>query len=101
MPKIKGSLEYTDVEKGIILALRSEGKRFSFIGKQLNRDPSAIRRFILANTNKDGKLEIVHKVEKRGRKRKTSDRDDREIVRAVKLDRFMTAKKLKTGLGAL
>ena len=101
MPKVKGALGFSIEEKTSMLALRSTGYKYSHIAKQLNRDVSAIRRFLLANTNEMGKFEIMPKEEKRGRKRKTDDRDDREIVKMVKQDRFITAKKIKTDVPAL
>ena len=66
-----------------MLALRSTGYKYSHISKQLNRDISAIRRFLLANTSEMGVLEIMPKEEKRGRKRKWNKLTRGELERLV------------------
>ena len=74
------------------------GKTFTWIGKQLKRDISAVRRFLIQCKNNDGTVEIKEKSETRGRKRKTSPVTDRNIVIQAKRNRFITAEEIKVAL---
>ena len=100
MAKKKGSKEFTIFEKSVMLTYYAEGKTFSWIGKQLKRDISAVRRFLIKCRNDDGTVEIKETEETRGRKRKTSPTTDRGIIIQTKRNRFITAKELKASLPA-
>lgn len=98
MVKPSGTKAFSDFEKSSMLTYYAEGKSFTFIGRQFGRDISAVRRFLLSCKNSDGTVEIHPKVEKRGRKRKTSPNTDRNLLVHVKRNRFATAVELKEAL---
>jgi hypothetical protein len=100
MTRSKDAKTFTDAERGTIVALYAERHRYSTIASRLNRDASAVRRFLLKCKNEDGTYEIKKKAETRGRKRKSGAFDDRRIIVQVKRNRFVTAKKIKESLPA-
>lgn len=100
MPKPKGAHAFTNFEKASMLTLYAQEYSFAAIARYFNRNDSAVRRFLLSCKNEDGTVEIHEKVETRGRKRKTSNVDDRRMIIQVKRNRFVTAKEIKESLPA-
>jgi hypothetical protein len=95
MPRGNGTTAFSEIEKANILLLAEEGKRYTYIAEHLNRDVSAVRRYILKCKAPDGSFEQPLENEKRGRKRKSTPVTDRHIVLEVKRNRFVTANQLK------
>jgi IS30 family transposase len=58
MTRSKDAKTFTDAERGTIIALHAERYRYSTIASRLNRDASAVRRFLLKCKNEDGTFEI-------------------------------------------
>ena len=81
----------SDFEKGIIVALRDEGKSLADISSKLGRSRSCVSKFL---TRKAESGSIDH-APVPGRPRKTTPRTDRKIVRAVKLDARVSSKEIK------
>lgn len=75
-------------EKKIALKLKSEGKSISEIARILSRS----RNMVL------NALKIKNLVEKRGRIRKTTKKEDALIVRTAKKEPFMTSSEIKKDL---
>lgn len=75
-------------ERRLIRKLRYEGKTFKEISEIMNCSQNMI-------TNA---LKHVNNSETRGRKRKTSERDDRRILKLVKQDAFITSTAIKQDL---
>ena len=87
----KGKKHLTLEEKGKILQLRGGGAPYKAIGRILGKDHKSISTFY-HHWEKTGELV---KEEKRGRKRKTCERDDQRIVMEAKRDPRISAKDIQ------
>jgi transposase len=101
MPRQNGSLELSDLEKGQILAFKTVGKSFAEIARLLNRHESTIRKRWETICQLEEHDANAQRQPKRGRKRKGTDRDDRQIVLAVKRNRFISASVLQKELSGV
>ena len=85
----------TSFEKGRIMQMRNNGNTTFFIMQELGKSRSTINDFIL-RTSKGGNIE---RVESSGRKRKTTPRDDKLIVRQVLKSRRVSCPSIREDLG--
>ena len=85
----------TSFEKGRILQMRNNGNTTFFIMQELGKSRSTINDFIL-RMSKGGNIE---RVESSGRKRKTTPRDDKLIVRQVLKSRRVSCPSIREDLG--
>lgn len=92
MTTLRGQL--SEFEKGQIIAWRQQNLTFRDIASRLKRSPETVR----ALTRKYLQTGSTARRPGSGRKRKTSDRDDRAIVREVKKRRKVTAREIQTNL---
>jgi transposase len=83
-----------DFDKGRIIAYRECGKSNRWIAEKLSRCHTTIGRFL----QKYDETGMISRVEGSGRKRKTTVRDDRLIVRSVKKKRTTSADDIKKEL---
>jgi len=84
-------MSLTDFEKGQIVAYRDCGLTYDQISKKINRPASTISGFY-AQFQKDGRIE---RKQGSGRKRKTTELEDRDILITAKKRRKITAKEIK------
>lgn len=91
----RGHVHLSETEVGRILALNHLGRSHAFIARHLDRDESTIRRFIKRKNENDAAGQNGQNDEKRGRKRKTNTRDDRQILLAVSRDGSISIPKVK------
>ena len=91
MTRAKGLKNLSANEISVIKAYRNAGWRPTKIALHMKRDVSTICKFIKADEARVAEAGVLDTTEKRGRKRKTTARDDRMIVNAVKADRFTSA----------
>lgn len=73
-------LEFSEIEKGQIVALRREGKSYGNIAELLGRTKAGIQSFV-NRLSSDGQL--LPKCRRSGRKKKLSPRQERLIARAA------------------
>ena len=85
----------TSFEKGRIMQMRNNGNTTFFIMQELGKSRSTINDFIL-RMSKGGNIE---RIESSGRKRKTTPRDDKLIVRQVLKSRRVSCPSIREDLG--
>jgi transposase len=89
-----GRRQLSDFEKGQIVTWREAGDSLRTIAAKLNRSAPCILKFL----QKFESLGTSARQSGSGRPKKTSERDDRAIVREVQKDRFVSAKQIKANL---
>jgi transposase len=87
--------QLSEFEKGQIIAWRQQNLSLRAIATRLQRSPETIRAVI----RKYDEIGFCGRLPGSGRKRKTSDRDDRAIVREVKKNRRITAHEIQAKFG--
>jgi transposase len=87
-------MSLSEFEKGMIVAFRESGWSYGDIAERLSRSKSCISVFY-SSYEKSGSIE---QKSGRGRKRKTSERDDHAIVIAAKRQRTITSTEIKQNI---
>ena len=88
--------KYSDQLREKIITDFNNGESVTYIGKKFDIHHSVISR-IISRFRSSGSLTTVHKG---GRPRKTSDRDDKAIIRLIKKDPFVSSKSIATQLSS-
>lgn len=91
------TLEEENIAKGKILALRAEGCSFRDIGKRVNMSKSRVQRLWAKQVTVGNMNRTIGS----GRKRKTTTREDRLIIREVNNNRFITSDEIKLAIPTL
>lgn len=84
-------------QQATLMGLKAAGKNFTTIGEIMEID----RRTVARNFKKIMKRQLYGRKEGSGRKRKTTDKEDKRIVREVKKNRYSTAKDIAKALPEL
>lgn len=85
----------SDLEQGLILGLISTEKTYASVARKVGRSPRVIENFAKRCKQEDGTFRIPEKIENRGRKKKTTDNEDRMIIREVTRNRFVSLRMVK------